>query len=417
MNGFRVARAPFVQYFYRSMPNLSLRTYQWGLLFVLWICAVVIAIRYEVDFTVMYRVSRLVLSDVSQVYGTSHGPGFYYGPVTFVFTAPLALLSFPAAKFVWIVLQTIAFSVFWIFLHKKFEVIRRNQWAWIWVFAVSINPVHLNFQSNNIQLMLLAILMVAQTLSNRPESAWQFLSGVLVAGTGAVKLYPLFMVVYFALVKTNQVRLGLLAGFLLAIGIPFAQFGIGDALTLYEGFLSSLGRYHSENSLIESFNIQCLPSVLARVLPLEISTGKAFAPLVIACIGLVSAIFYFLVFQKREVARRDERYEKYLWSFGLALMVFLNPSSFGHYLVFFVPAVASLVEICEKRESRNWIATGGLIVGSVLMALVVDGIIGKPLSHALQRLCVPSIGLTAICLALYAELSRWQSALAYRPAQ
>ena len=116
--------------------------------------------------------------------------------------------------------------------------------------------------------------------------------------------------------------------------------------------------------------------------------------------SLVAGSFFTLVFHRKNRAREDERFEIYLWSCALALMVLLNPSSFGHYLVFFIPAVCSLIEILESSENRSWFPVAGLVIGTALMALVVDGVLGKPLSRALQRLCLPSIGLIAICLAL-----------------
>ena len=260
---------------------VSLRPYQWFLLAVLLVCAIAIAIRYEVDFVVMYQASRLSHFDVFHVYGSRiggiTGGRFFYGPLTFFFIHPLAFFSFPVAKGIWIGLQTVAFVVFWAFLISNFGVLRRSHWAWLWVFAVSINPVHLNYQSNNIQLMILAVLMIAEVLSKRRETWCQYLGGILVALISAIKLYPFFIVVYFWIVKPRTVRIGLVLGLTLAAVIPLLQFGFADGVLLYKGFLNSLAGYHRDNSLIESFNLQCLPAVLARILPRQIAEGSQLA--------------------------------------------------------------------------------------------------------------------------------------------
>lgn len=386
------------------MVNQSLRTYQWFLLAALLAAAVAIAVRFEVDFTVIYGAAALSRVDPSHIYGLpvggATGGRFFYGPFSFFLIQPLALVSFPVAKWIWIGLQTLAYAVFWAFLFAHFEVLKKRQLAWLWVFVAAINPVHLNFQSNNIQLMLLAALMVAEILSKRKEWWWQGLAGGLVAAVSCIKLYPLFIAVYFWLVKKRMVRVGLVLGFITALCVPFLQFGIGKGLALYQGFLHSLASYHKDNSLIESFNIQCLPSLLARLLPRYIVEGRSFAAIVLAAVGSIAFAYYRFVYLHVDRARKDEKFETHLWSCALALMVFLNPSSFGHYLVFFIPAICSLIEILEVAENREWFPTLGLVVGTALMAFVVDGVLGKPLSNQLQRDCLPTVGLIAICLAL-----------------
>jgi len=382
------------------MPKLKL--YQWVLLLVLWGAGVVIAIKYEVDFPVFYRAVQVSRFNPAQAYSddlmSQNGPRFYYGPLVLAIARPIVWFDFKVAKYLWILFQSIAFWVFWRFLFAHFAVLQKNKWAWLFVFASSINPIHLNFQSNNIQLMILASLMVAEKLSNKESKAKQILAGMIIPILGCIKVFPWFVVGYYLVGKNQRVRFGLVLGFLVALVFPLLFFGWTSGLAAYQAFFVSLGKYQQHNSFIESTNLQCLHSLIARFVPTSMFEGPWFSVLANGMFGTIGIVLFFNVWRsRREIT--DPVFQSALWALVVALMIFLNPSSLGHYLVFLVPGLAAGLDILDRIPGSifdKFCIWGGALI----IMVVVDGMIGRSTSHALQKMRVPAMGMLLLCIGL-----------------
>ncbi len=387
----------------------KLKLYQWLLLVTLWGAGVVIAIKYEVDFPVFYRAIQVSASSPVHAYSADlmyqNGPRFYYGPLTLVIARPLAWFNFKSAKYFWVFLQTIAFVVFWNFLLKHFDVLRKNQVAWLLVFASSINPIHLNFQSNNIQMMILAFLMVAESLSTKPSTGKQILAGLIIPFLGCIKVFPWFVIVYYFLGKSWAVRWGLVIGMMLSFALPLLVFGWNDGLATYQVFYSSLGKYQQHNSFIESTNLQCLHSLVASLLPDRIVEGPWFPLLANSLFVSIGSLFFFYVWKSgKKIA--NPIFQNALWTLTIGLMVFINPSSLGHYLVFLVPGVAAGFELLDRLP--NSVCEKILMWGGALIIMVVvDGMIGRTASHALQKIRIPAMGMLILCAGLFLSVYRF----------
>ena len=387
----------------------ALKFYQWVLLAVLWVAGLVIAIKYEVDFPVFYRAVQVSVINPVNAYSSDlmhqNGPRFYYGPLVLAIARPLAWFDFKAAKYFWIFLQTIAFVVFWRFLVSRFEVLRKSQVAWLLVFASSINPIHLNFQSNNIQMMILAVLMVAETLSESSSSRKQILAGAIIPFLGCIKVFPWFVVAYYFLVKSREVRLGLFIGLVVALIVPLMVFGWHDGMAAYQVFYSSLGKYQQHNSFIESSNLQCLHSLVASLLPVSALEGPGFSMIANSLFFAFGFLLFFYVWKNGKKISNPV-YQNALWSLVVGLMIFLNPSSLGHYLVFLVPGVAAGLELTDRLPNSVFekVLVWG---GALIIMLVVDGMMGRTASHALQKMRIPAMGMLILCAGLFLSVYRF----------
>lgn len=369
----------------------------WGLLGALIIPCWVIGYQYNTDFRVLYYISQVMGQDVNMVYGPNASAGrFFYGPLTLPLIAPLALATQSISHVGWLVLQSVAYGIFFWGLIRLFPVLTKSAWVWVFVWAFCINPVHNNFQSNNIQLMLIAAIVVAEICTRTDSSRLRLLGGALVALAAAIKVFPGFVAVMYLIAKPKSVKWGVVLGSALSVLIPLVYFGFGDTVILFQGFLTNLTTYTDENSLVGSPDILCLPTLLARAFSPGVHVS-AFAETLTRWSSLALCLGYFYLLW---AGRKVEGIEKHLWSLGLALMVFINPSSRPHYFVFYIPAMCSLVEIWRSNARGNSLLLTGAVFSWALIALTAQGVVGKDLNNMLELLSVPTLGMVVLCATL-----------------
>ena len=121
----------------------------------------------------------------------------------------------------------LSYILFWFLLSVLYPFLGNNdvRWGWILVWIVAINPIHNNFQSNNIQLMLACVLLLAEILAQKKNPALQTLGGSLCSLAAAIKVFPLFIAVYYLLVKPRPVRLGVILGLVFWDFCPYSISG------------------------------------------------------------------------------------------------------------------------------------------------------------------------------------------------
>lgn len=377
------------------------------LVFLLLIPCVVITLRYHVDFVNMYQTAKWTHEDLTRIYADNEASGlgrFFYGPVMLVLIKPLGRISFVAAKWVWVGLQLSSYCLFWILIHRLFPPLNKTMLGWLLVWVGSINPIHNNFQSNNIQLMLMVMLLLSEVWASGKNKTRRFLAGFLVSLAGAIKIFPLFIVVFYFLTKARSVRSGIVVGLSFALAAPVLVFGYPDTLNLFHGFYQNLASYHRENDLIKIVDILCLPSLLARL------WTPFMDPTTVSWItrGVIVGIsFLFYSYAWRQRANPNHRFQLHLWSLGLALMTLLNPSSRPHYFIFYIPAFCCLVEWWNENMLSRWL-WAGTWVSFALIAFTVEWIVGsKTLNNFLEGLNLPTLGMVLLCLLLVVSLSHF----------
>lgn len=388
------------------MQKLEFKHLKLGLLLTLLIASWVAAINYEIDLVNIYVTAKFLVSDITRTYMKNEPYGrYFYGPISLVLIKPFAYLSWTVVKYFWILLQTVCFVAFWKLLNKLYPFLleKKANWAWVIILIVSINPLHNNFQSNNIQLMLMALFLYSELLTYEKSAKSQFWAGALISLAALIKVFPAFLAAYYFVVKPKQVKWGVLGGALLWLVAPFAVFGWNDSLLLYKGFFEHLFTYNNEeNSFLKVQDLLCLPSLIARVLAGH--SEKEISLVTKSSILVVSGVFFFSAWNKfkGEVARKSSL--EY-WALAMALMTFLNPSTRPHYFIFYVPAFCVLLGVMHENVANWWVKLSTVL--SVLMiAFTAQGVTGKELNDKLELLSVPTWGMLILCVALTALIAR-----------
>jgi hypothetical protein len=377
-----------------------------SLLFILLIPCWVIAARFDIDLVVLHYTTGLVRAHhYANVYAQNGSLGrYFYGPFSLILFNPLAWIPYSVLKWLWIVLQTLSFVLFWRYLTRLYPFLDTPaaRWSWILVFIVAINPIHNNFQSNNIQLMLAATMLGAELLTRVNAPIPQFLAGILVMAAAGVKVFPIFIATFYLLGKPRAVRYGVYVGTALVVALPFLYFGKADALTLYEGFFRNLTSYNTENSLAKVPDILCLPSLLTRWFSVETLYPDLGPKVIKGVIVALSFVFFYFAWKKQKALPKEQaqRESVHLWALAMALMVLFNPSTRPHYFIFYVPAFCSLLEMAKVQVMTRWFLMGSLASATLLIAFTAEGVVGKTINDQLEAWSVPTVGMIILCVAL-----------------
>lgn len=353
-----------------------------ALLFLLLIPCWVIAFKYHVDLKVLHAVAEMISTNVLHVYdgGISIGR-FFYGPVTLLLIWPLSFFSYGAAELVWVIVQTVAYVFFWVWMFRFFPVTLRGKIGFFllaWCFA--LNPIHNNFQSGNIQLILLALLAWAEGWSADCPKINRFIAGLLVSLVSVVKVFPAFLIPYYVVRRDKWLIGGIAVGLVFAFLAPAVVFGWDSNVLLHQGFLSNLTTYGKDNPLVEIPDILSLASLFARV-----GLPSLFFPIAF----VVISVFFYVWMAKHRVVGSGS------WSLALALMALLNPSTRVHYFIFYVPAFLAVLEFsfAQNRRKLQW----GIYAVFALIALTMQGVVGKKLNDILEFQNFPTWGAILLC--------------------
>ena len=153
--------------------------------------------------------------DVYAAYFTSQHLPFTYPPVALVALSPLSVLPIAVTEVLWWVLDAVCLTTtVWLALRRRPTLSNRDRW-WIalavaGVSALVLEPVRSNTDYAQINVVLM-VMVVADLMAVR--GPWR---GVLVGVASAVKLTPLFFVLYFV-VDRDRRALGTALGTFLAL--------------------------------------------------------------------------------------------------------------------------------------------------------------------------------------------------------
>lgn len=358
---------------------------------------------YNVDLIVLFDTTHLLTAQQwERIYSAAGENGsigrYFYGPFSLILFGLFGFLPYAAVKAIWLIAQSIGYFLFWWLIGELYPWTRERRYFWFWslFWFLAVNPLHNNFQSNNIQLYLVVALLGAEWLSRSPHRRASWIAGLLIAAAGAVKVFPYLLFGFYWLAKP-RLRPALLTGLLVTLGLPFLVFGPERGLFLYRAFLANVATYGQDNSFIRVEDICCLPSLLARHLyyrwgVAETVSGPYIKLFIVALAGI------FLIYVWRKAARFNQRPAGYeaVWPFAFTLLAFLNPSTRPHYYVFYLPALAYLLQ--------RWIEQGAsviyklMVIGSViLIAASQEGVTGKALNNLLEAWSVPTYGMALLC--------------------
>lgn len=346
----------------------------------------------------------LASGELHRIYDPNDALGrFYYTPLILIVFQWMGNLSISTNHVLWLCFHSASFLIFWVCLNRLYPTLFKGDpwWGWIVVWILSINPIHANFQCQNIQLPLMAVLLFCEVLRDQKSLAAQWAGGALWAFVAPVKLFTLFMTCFYFLVANQVTRRGILAGLFASLALPLVFFGPDNGLLLYKRLYWSLITYHGTYPLGERPELLSLPSLLTK-------WGGLFVPriLIQPVVTLFTCGFglLFFVFVWKKRGNRSPEFQRHLWALSVSLMVLLNSTSRPDYFIFYVPALCSLVELWRSAKDDRLLPVG-ILVSLLLIAFTSEWVVGsKAVNNQVESWRVPVVGMVLLCAMLSGKL-------------
>jgi len=255
-------------------------------------------------------------------------------PTSVLLTLPLALLPYSDAVLVWNLISLAAlFASLWLIQRQlRIPLALWSIFPFL-VLALLFGPLRQQVNQGQLNLVLLLLLTGAWAAqrSDRPN-----LAGTLVGAAAAIKLFPAFLFLYFALRRQGKALLAGGLSFLLLTAVTAAVLG-PDAYTSYvREVLPKVAVFRSSwiNASLPGLWTKLFDPATEheQVAPLWRSTVFAQAGSLLSC-GLIVLLLLPLIRRARTQAERDR-----VFALSLIAMLLVSPLTWDHYfLLLLVP--------------------------------------------------------------------------------
>lgn len=162
------------------------------------------------DFSVYYYGSKIYLSGQNPyLSGQKLFSGYSYPPTVFLLFAPFILLTFQNAENLWLFLNVLFLFASLIFLTKIFSIKFFSNTNLILAGLTFISfPVKFTLGMGQINNLILLLLVVSLLLLKKKR---EFYSGFFLGLSLGIKIFPLFLPLYFLIKGKQKILLGLLS--------------------------------------------------------------------------------------------------------------------------------------------------------------------------------------------------------------
>jgi hypothetical protein len=236
-----------------------------------------------------------------------------------------------------------------------FENLSVRKWYYLRIFAivVCLSPIAHTLMRGQVNLFLLMMICLAISfqISNR-----SFLSGVMIAGSICLKVFPVFLLIVPVWRKDYKQFAGCVVGLILGlVVIPVSVMGVEKTKTAYSDFYNvligpSLGISGDNTRGIELTNLNSTDnhSVLAFLHGIEhpdFSKKPAKPSLVIKIVQILMSILFlgWLLWSKGVPQKGSAMEDAHFLALASLLMVLICPVSHSQYFVLALPLVMSLL--------------------------------------------------------------------------
>jgi alpha-1,2-mannosyltransferase len=350
------------------------------------------------DVSVYYSAGRSLLAGRTDLYAADFANAgvmdYRYPPVFVLLFVPFALLPFTAATFLWAsfgLASAVAAFKQVAAIASEFLQTYRLKLVLFLASLLSIKYLLIALKTQNVHLILVAAVLMAFCLVLKDKL---MPAALLIALTIAVKAFVVLLLPYFA-IKRQWRLLGMTAGFVLMfLLLPSYYFGINGNIDLHQEWYAKVV---NETDFYElngppSLSVQgqakrflttvdyegrVLDRAYANVNTTELKpqTAKLIGNVIAAAIALITFAILFFVDRRRrnELGDVDQNNRLALHEFGflICMILLVGPRTNNIYFVaMFVPFVALLSSLFQKRSIVLWSAIIIATLASVILPLV-----------------------------------------------
>ena len=251
-----------------------------------------------------------------------------------------------------------------------FENLRVKKWYYLRIFAivVCLSPIAHTLMRGQVNLFLLMMICLAIGFQMSNKS---FLSGIMIAGSICLKVFPVFLLIVPVWRKDYKQLAGCIVGLVLGlVVIPVSVMGVEKTKTAYSDFYNvligpSLGISGDNTRGVELTNLNSTDnhSVLAFLHGIEhpdFSKKPAKPSLVIKIVHILMSILFlgWLLWSKGLPKKGSAMEDSHFLALASLLMVLICPVSHSQYFVLALPLVMSILVFSwfsSKRVISPWL--------------------------------------------------------------
>lgn len=306
------------------------------------------------DFTVYMIAAKNVVLHLPLYVHTSSNMSFLYPPSALVFFFPFLPFSLPVAASMWNTLSLLAFiASFWLL----FGFLQKGKLLYLFLFLSALlisEPVRetLLFGQNNAFVLLFIVLSFS--FSRKKHIRYAGIAGIFLGLAISLKLFPIFLLLYFLSKKQYTVSaIALLVfAFLLSIGTLGHLEYIHDYLVFGQTFLSPAS--HAVNN-------QSFSAFLLFLFP----AAKLYVSILVMLVYMGSVATCYFIWKKLP---KDTFSDFFFFSSILVCTILLiTPLVWVHHLVFLFPfCFALLWQVLQRKDTYSLL----LFLCTLLLVLV-----------------------------------------------
>lgn len=281
-----------------------------------------------------------------------------YPPLFLLLFEPLTLLNVGIAFWVWHGINLILLVVSLFGLLAK--VNRREDRLYAIGLALLYGPLCVNLFWGQSQIILLFLLVMSLLCSRR---GFDYMCGATLILAGLLKLYPLFVLGYFLVLRRWRV---LMSSIIVAFGLAclsIALFGAGVNLQ----FLSAI---RAGDLGINSSPSISLLAIVTKAFWLLTGSHVLSAGMELARVGTISAVMIAVVTMtvRATACAAGTRNEETVYGLWVAAAVLLSPIGWVHHMaLLLIPTVQRAVDYLTRSALRlgscgYWLAEIGLVI-------------------------------------------------------
>jgi hypothetical protein len=326
-------------------------------------------------------------------------------PTSVLLAAPFAWMDYPDAFMAWNLASLVLLAAtLWVVVSQLGVRVTPMRLLAAWALLLLCNPVRHQILQGQLNLVLLALIVGAWALerSDRP-----LLAGALLGLAAAVKLFPGFLLVYYAMRGRWRVVLGGGATAVVATALTVLVVGVEAYRVYFHDVVPHVARYRDwwVNASLLGLWSKLFEANSGHVLPLVRSPCLYGAALVGSLI-LVGAV---LLRATRSARSRPEH--DLTFSLAVISMLLIGPIIWDHALVLLLVPVAVLGLHFRGMGNWRWLFLVSLAAVWLAPKFVFDHTIGGPGEYRGQ-VATPRQVLGVISYLCYALIGLWLVAAA-----
>ena len=275
-------------------------------------------------------------------------------PASVLLALPVAKFRYDQALRLWNAVSFLALGLSLALMFSRLAL-NWNPWFLLPVFTllISSNPMAQQVLQGQLNLLLL-LLVTAFWVAARRQQWW--IAGVLVGLAGAIKLFPLYLGLYFLMRRRIAGVLGVGVGFFGLNAVAWAVLGgesFHDFFTVVAPSVAAEFQSYWPNASINGFFRKSLDGSVGHTIPLIEAPTVA---VVLTMIGMLAVTW--LAGRRAYLATSDAEQDIAI-SMCVAAMLLVSPITWDHYFVILVPFIAV---IWKHADSSSRVALFVLIL-------------------------------------------------------